>query len=147
MSTIAIVLGYKLNDDASMDQILTRRLDLTLKLLKEESINKIILSGGKPTPPGLKISEASKMQEYLISKGVNKEMIITEEDSLTTEENAKYSIPIARSLGAKKIFVVTSLEHMGRDFLNPINIFAAELNDNDIPLLFYTNSNNNPIKY
>ena len=48
-------------------------------------------------------------------------MIIKEEQSLTTVENAKYSVPIAKELGVKKLIVVTTLEHMGRPFLNPIN--------------------------
>ena len=56
---VVIVLGYKLNDDASMEERLYKRLDLCLKLINEESYDKIILSGGCPTPPGLEISEAA----------------------------------------------------------------------------------------
>ena len=139
---IAVVLGYKLNKDASMDKLLVKRLNLLLKLLQEEKIDKIILSGGKPTPPGLKVSEAHVMAQYLIEKGVDENMIIKEEQSLTTVENAKYSVPIAKELGVKKLIVVTTLEHMGRPFLNPINIFAEHVNDNNISIMFYTNSTN-----
>lgn len=143
---IAVVLGYKLNKDATMDYTLVKRLNLCLRLLKEEKIDKVILSGGKPTPPGLDYSEAEAMEKYLLEKGVDPELLIKEDKSLTTLENAKYSVPIAKSLGAKKIIVVTTLEHMGRPFLNPINIFANEVNDNNISILFYTNSNNDPIE-
>ena len=75
---VIVVLGYKLNDDASMDELLIKRLDLCLKLINEESYDKIILSGGCPTPPGLEISEAEAMSRYLIKKGVSEEIIIKE---------------------------------------------------------------------
>ena len=137
---VVVVLGYKLNDDASMDELLIKRLDLCLKLINEESYDKIILSGGCPTPPGLEISEAEAMSRYLIEKGVSEEMIIKENKSLTTEENALYSVPICKQLNAKKITVITTLEHMSRDFLNPVKLFADQVKDNDITLTFMTNS-------
>ena len=140
--TVAIVLGYKLNKDATMDEILIKRLDLCLKLLNEEKIDRVILSGGKPTPPGLNYSETEAMEKYLLEKGVNPSILIKEDQSLTTVENAKYSVPIAKSLNANKIIVITTLEHMGRSFLNPINIFADQVKDNNISLMFYTNSIN-----
>ena len=137
---VVIVLGYKLNDDASMEERLVHRLDLCLKLINEEPYDKIIVSGGCPTPPGLEVSEADVMAKYLIEKGVDKDMIILENKSLTTEENALYSVPIAKSLNAKKITVITTLEHMSRDFLNPVKLFADQVKDNDITLTFMTNS-------
>ena len=137
---VVIVLGYKLNDDASMDDLLIKRLDLCLKLINEESYDKIILSGGCPTPPGLEISEAEAMSRYLIEKGVSEDMIIKENKSLTTEENALYSVPICKELNAKKITVITTLEHMSRDFLNPVKLFADQVKDNNITLTFMTNS-------
>ena len=137
---VVIVLGYKLNDDASMEERLIRRLDLCLKLINEESYDKIILSGGCPTPPGLEVSEAEAMAKYLIEKGVDKDMLILENKSLTTEENALFSVPIAKSLNAKKITVITTLEHMSRNFLNPVKLFADQVVNDDITLTFMTNS-------
>ena len=67
---VIVVLGYKLNDDASMDNLLIKRLELCLKLLSEEHYDKVILSGGCPTPPGLDVSEAEAMANYLISKNM-----------------------------------------------------------------------------
>lgn len=141
MYTAAIVLGYRLNKDSSMDEVLIRRLKLTLKLLKEEKIDKIILSGGSPVS-GQIYSEAEAMASYLIKQGVDPDLIIKEEKSLTTVENAKYSVPIAKELGATRIIVVTTLEHMARAFLNPINIFSNEIKDNKISTMYYTNCNN-----
>ena len=145
MYTVAVVLGYKLNKDSTMDNLLIRRLKLTLRLLKEEKIDKVILSGGCPVV-GQKYSEAEAMSQYLIKNGVDPEMIIKEEKSLTTVENAKYSIPIAKELGATRIIVVTTLEHMARPFLNPMNIFANEIKDNNISTMYYTNSSTKEIE-
>ena len=138
---VVIVLGYKLNDDASMDDLLKQRLDLCIKLVNEEKYDKIIVSGGCPTPPGLDVSEADVMAEYLIKNNINSNMIIKENKSLTTEENALFSIPIAKSLNAKRIVVITTLDHMSRDFLNPVRLFAEQLKDNNVSLMFMTNSN------
>jgi uncharacterized SAM-binding protein YcdF (DUF218 family) len=144
MYTVAIILGYKLNKDSSMDEILIRRLKLTMKLLKEEKIDKVILSGGCPVS-GQLYSEAEAMYQFLIEQGVDSNLIIKEEQSLTTVENAKYSVPIAKELGATRIIVVTTLDHMARPFLNPMNIFANEIGDNNISTMYYTNCNNNEI--
>ena len=78
--------------------------------------------------------------KYLIEKGVSEDMIIKENKSLTTEENALYSVPICKELNAKKITVITTLEHMSRDFLNPVKLFADQVKDNNITLTFMTNS-------
>lgn len=137
---IIVVLGYKLNDDASMDSLLKQRLDLCLKLISEEQYDKIIVSGGCPNPPGLETSEAFKMAEYLINNNVDKNMIILEDQSLTTEQNALYSIPICKKLNAKKITVITTLAHMSREYLNPVRLFAEQLKDNNVTLMFMTNS-------
>lgn len=137
---IVVILGYKLNDDASMDDLLKKRLDLCLKLLSEEHYDKIIVSGGCPTPPGLEVSEADVMAEYLINHNVNADMIIKENKSLTTEENALYSIPICKQLNAKNITVITTMDHMSRDFLNPVRLFAEQLKDNSVTLMFMTDS-------
>jgi vancomycin permeability regulator SanA len=145
MYTVAIVLGYKLNKDSSMDNLLVKRLKLTLKLLNEEKIDKVILSGGCPVS-GQKYSEAEAMAQYLIANGVNPEIIVKEENSLTTVENAKYSIPIAKELGATRIIVVTTLEHMARPFLNPISIFSNEIKDNNISTMYYTNCSTKEIE-
>ena len=80
------------------------------------------------------------MAQYLIEHNVNEDMIIKENKSLTTEENALYSIPICKSLNAKNITVITTMDHMSRDFLNPVRLFAEQLKDNNVTLMFMTDS-------
>ena len=79
------------------------------------------------------------MREYLVDNGVAEDKLICEDQSTTTEENAKYSVPIAAKLGATEVTIITSNEHMSRNFLNPIKLFEKELrNYPDIKLSAYS---------
>lgn len=136
---VAIILGYQLNLDGTMDPLLVKRLDMGLKLLKEEEIYKIIVTGGKPDPR-TPVSEAQRMYEYLVSKGVSEDLIIKEEKSGSTFGNAKYSVPIAKDLKAESIIIVTTLEHFTNYDYNPLKIFSEFINDDNIQLMIYTNT-------
>ena len=84
---VAVILGYRLNDDGTMAKRLVERLNLTLELIKELNPDRVILSGGVANPLA-KVSEAQRMEEYLVAKGVNPASLIKEEQSLTTAQNA-----------------------------------------------------------
>ena len=139
MKTIAIILGYQLNLDSTMDPILVHRLDMGLKLLKEEKIDKVIVTGGRPREEVLK-SEAEVMYEYLVEHGVSKDMIIKEETSKSTFANAKYSVPIVKELKADRVIIVTTIEHFLNYDYNPLKIFSEFINDDKINLMVYTNT-------
>lgn len=136
---VAVVLGYQLNLDGSMDRILVKRLNIALQLLKEEKIDKVIVTGGRPRLE-VEVSEAQRMYEYLVENGVDPELIIKEEKSGSTFGNAKYSVPLAKKLGAKKIIIVTTIEHFTNYDYNPLKIFSEFINDDEIRLMVYTNS-------
>lgn len=139
MKTIAIILGYQLNLDGSMDPILIKRLEMGMKLLKEEKIDKVIVTGGRPREE-VKVSEAEMMFDYLVKNGVDKDLIIKEEKSGSTFGNAKYSVPIAKELNATRIIIVTTLEHFTNYDYNPLKIFSEFINDDNINLMIYTNT-------
>ena len=136
---VAVVLGYALNLDGSMDIILVKRLELALKLIKEVKIDKIIVTGGKPKKE-VNVSEAERMYDYLVSKGVDPDFIIKEELASSTFGNAKYSIPIAKELGATRVYIVSTIEHFTNYDYNPLKIFSEFINDDDINLIVYTNT-------
>ncbi len=136
---IAVVLGYQLNLDGSMDRILYKRLNMALQLLKEEKIDKVIVTGGRPRLE-VEVSEAQRMYEYLVENGVDPELIVREEKSGSTFGNAKYSVPLAKQLGAKKIIIVTTIEHFTNYDYNPLKIFSEFINDDEIRLMVYTNT-------
>ncbi len=139
MKTVAVILGYQLNLDSTMDPILVHRLDMGLKLLKEEKIDKIIVTGGRPREEVLK-SEAEVMYDYLVEHGVSKDMIIKEETSKSTFANAKYSVPIVKELKADRVIIVTTIEHFLNYDYNPQKIFSEFINDDSINLMVYTNT-------
>lgn len=136
---IAVVLGYQLNLDGSMDKILYKRLNMALQLLKEEKIDKVIVTGGRPRME-VEVSEAQRMYEYLVENGVDPDLIVREEKSGSTFGNAKYSVPLAKQLGAKKIIIVTTIEHFTNYDYNPLKIFSEFINDDEISLMVYTNT-------
>lgn len=130
---VAVVLGNRLNDDGSCSEIMKLRLNLALEVYKVIRPDKIILSGGVANPIAAK-SEAQVMYDWLVSNGVDGGKLILEDKSLTTKQNAKFSVPIALELGADEIVVCTTPEHMNRMFLNPVRLFKSRLRRSGVTL-------------
>ena len=90
----------------------------------------VVLGGGMPERPEraaelFKQGEASKIlisgqgdcasnEKLLEQEGVTNAAIILECKSRTTRENAEFSIPLLRSLGAHRVIIVTSWYHSRR---------------------------------
>ena len=123
---VAVVLGNRLNDDGSITQIMKSRLESAVKINELFHPDYIIVSGGIANVKA-EISEAQVMQSYLIERGITADKIVMEDRSLSTEQNAEFSVPICARLGATQLLLCTSLEHMSRRFLNPIKLFQKEL--------------------
>ena len=123
---VAIILGNRLNDDGSMSEILEKRLRSTLRLNELFIPSKIIVSGGVANPTA-GISEAEVMRKYLVNNGVDRDKIVLEDNSMSTKQNAEFSVPLAAKLGATEIVLCTSTEHLSRKFLNPISLFDKEI--------------------
>lgn len=135
---VLVVLGNRMNDDGTMTGLSVKRLNAAIRFAAAFGVDKIILSGGVANKKANR-SEASAMREYLLANGIAADRLVCEDKSLTTEENAEYSVPIAVKLGATEITVITSNEHMSRNFLNPIKLFEKELrNYPDIKLSAYS---------
>ena len=114
---VLVVLGNRMNDDGTMTGLSVKRLNAAMRFAVAFGVDKIIFSGGVANKKANR-SEAAAMREYLVDNGVAEDKLICEDQSTTTEENAKYSVPIAAKLGATEITVITSNEHMSRNFLN-----------------------------
>ena len=135
---VLVVLGNRMNDDGTMTGLSVKRLNAAMRFAAAFGVDKIILSGGVANKKANR-SEAAAMHEYLLANGIAADRLVCEDKSLTTEENAEYSVPIAAKLGATEITVITSNEHMSRNFLNPIKLFEKELrNYPDIKLSAYS---------
>lgn len=136
---VAIILGNRLNDDGTITLIQEQRLLMALDIEKTFNPDYFILTGGLANEKTQK-TEAQAMYEYLVNKGINKDKLILEDNSYTTVDNAKNSIPIAKKLKAEIIIVCSSTYH----FVNPIHkcmeSFTKELEDSNIVLMTYCQS-------
>jgi len=83
----------------------TERPQRAAELYKAGRAPKIILSG---TGDGL------FAEHMLETNGVPASAIVREGNSHTTFENAKFSIPLLRTMGAKRVIIVTSWYHSRR---------------------------------
>ena len=135
---VAVVLGNRLNDDGSITDIMKKRLTSALKVNGLFCPDYIIVSGGVANEKA-GVSEAQTMRDYLVEQGVPTSKIIMEDKSLTTKQNAEFSVPMCAKLGDTELILITSLEHASRCFLNPIKLFAKQLaNYPDIKLTVFS---------
>lgn len=142
--TVAIVLGNWLNNDGSISKLLEKRLLMAKELYFNKEVDKLIVSGGLANKKA-GISEAEAMAKILIKDGVKEEDIIIENKSKTTNENALFSVPLAKEIGAKRIIIVSTIEHFTIYFYNVLKIFRAAIDkyyDEDIRLMVYTDGKN-----
>lgn len=138
---VFVLLGNRMNDDGTLSDKMKLRLELCVKYYNENKPDKIIVSGGIANPKA-GIAEADGMEEYLLSKGIPGDVIIKEDKSLTTKQNAEFSCPKAKEIGADTMVLCTSKEHMERWYLNPVKLFKRYLKKygaTDIKLETYTN--------
>lgn len=133
---IVIILGNRLNDDGSISKIQEERLLLTLEIEEEFKPDYFILSGGLANPKAKK-TEADAMYAYLVAKGIDEKKLIKEGNSLSTVENALYSVPIAEKLGAKTIMVCSSAYHFGNPVYKAMETFVKEIEGKNITLMTY----------
>lgn len=117
-SLCIVVMGYCLNRDGSMKGELLGRLRVALESAKKYP-NAYILCTGGPTAANRKTTEADQMRQWLAEQGIEWERIIVEKQSLSTTENAMYSLPVLQKLypSIQKLAVVTSDYHVRRSCL------------------------------
>lgn len=108
-----IVLGKGLDGD-KVPPNLAKRLDKAIEYHKKNPKALLVVSGGKGSDE--KLSEAQAMENYLLSKGISRDIIIKEDKSATTYENFVFSAEILkRYLGEKySLAFVTNSFHVYR---------------------------------
>ena len=134
---VAIILGNRLNDDGTITKIQEERLMMALELEKDLHPDYYILSGGLANPNAGK-TEAQAMFEYLIAKGFDKDKLILEDKSHSTEENALFSLPIIEKLKADTVIVCTSDYHLGNLVYKTMEYFVSIIKNKNIKLMTYT---------
>ncbi|MED7820340.1 MULTISPECIES: ElyC/SanA/YdcF family protein [unclassified Francisella] len=128
-NSLAIVtLGYSLNADGSMSNILIDRLKLTLAAHKKYPNAIIIVSGGVAHQG---VTESYQMKQWLTQHKVPTDQIIQEDQSTSTVTNAINTIDIIKRLNKpiKNILLISSDSHIRR----ASSIFQQELQNAHLP--------------
>lgn len=105
-----IVLGAQVKG-TTVSRTLKYRLDAAAQYLNKNERTIVIVSGGQGN--GELITEAEVMKEYLITKGISKERIIEENQSINTNENIIQSKKYIKG-GEKRIVIVSNDFHIYR---------------------------------
>jgi uncharacterized SAM-binding protein YcdF (DUF218 family) len=111
-SDVIIVLGAGLNDDETPGYALTRRSLHVAELWKQGYAPNIICSGGHTG--GHQRSEADGCRDILLQEGVPSEIILLENQSHSTEENALYSRTLMEQNNWSTAILVTDSFHILR---------------------------------
>lgn len=135
--TVVIILGNRVNNDGTMSKIQEERLLMALEIEQMFHPDYYIVSGGMANKKA-NVTEAFLMSEYLKNNGIDSNKIILEDQSLSTIENASFSIPIAKKLGADTIVICTSAYHLCRAIYNTFSLFVEALGEYDAKVLTYT---------
>ena len=115
-----VVLGGYLNPPAGTNNTAdlaeaADRLLHGMRLYRAGKAPLILLTGGNISFLGAtRMSEAAAARDLLREGGVPAESILLDEQSLNTEENARYSYRILNAKGIRHILLVTSAFHMPR---------------------------------
>ncbi|WP_416197674.1 MAG: DUF218 domain-containing protein [Sporanaerobacter sp.] len=109
-----IVLGARLYGDKPSPALL-ERLKVAKEYLSQNRDVKVIVSGGQGIDED--ISEGQAMKEYLVDNGIDKDMIIIEDKSISTFENLQFSLEKIKEIDDKeniKVLIATNKYHIFR---------------------------------
>ena len=110
-SDAIVTLGYALNPDGSMHDILIKRLEKTLEIAKELPDSLIIVTGGVPQNNK---TEGDLMAAWLIEHGVDAKRIFPENYARSTVENALFSRYALAKHRIKNAVLISSGSHIRR---------------------------------
>ncbi len=102
-----MVLGCRVKGEEPSD-MLKSRLNAALEVLSDNPDAVCVVSGGKGN--GENISEAEAMRRYLVENGIDEKRIFTEDKSISTRENFRFSKEIFDELGILDGIVVATNE-------------------------------------
>lgn len=117
---VLVVLGNRMNDDRTFSDAMMERLNKTLAVA--DDFDKIIVTGGVANPNAC-VAEGDMMSKWLVENGVPMNKILVENRSHTTKENAKFTAPILKGIGAGEVTILSSAYHIDRKIYNPIRLF------------------------
>ena len=134
-SLCLVGLGFQLNPDGTMRDELVERLKVMLSASENYPNAIIVCTGGGTAADDPTATEAGRMAEWLEAQGVDPSRLIVEDHSLTTAQNAIYTIDILsdKTPQVRQIAIISSDYHIATGTL----LFGAEaiLRDSDIEVV------------
>ena len=106
-----VVLGARVLPGGVPSGALQARVEKAVELYQQGIAPRLVFSGGVGDHPP---SEAQVMRALAVRLGVPAEACILEEESHSTEQNARYSAGLLRSMGARRVVVVSDPYHLLR---------------------------------
>jgi uncharacterized SAM-binding protein YcdF (DUF218 family) len=110
-SDVVVVLGARVLPGGHPSPALRARIEKAVELYHQGLAPRILFSGGVGVNPP---SEARVMKALAVRLGVPEEACLLEEQSQSTEQNARFSAEVLRALGAKRVVVVSDPYHLLR---------------------------------
>ncbi len=110
-SDVLVVLGARVLPGGSPSPALAARVEKAVELYHQGIAPRLLFSGGVGVNPP---AEARVMKELAVRLGVPEEACLLEEQSHSTEQNARFSAELLRSLGARTVVVVSDPYHLLR---------------------------------
>lgn len=89
-----VVLGFQLQYDGSMAPQLLGRCEAALACARRYPNSLLALTGGGTAAGDKSKTEAGVMADWLVSQGVRRERLIVEDESMTTDQNARNTTAI-----------------------------------------------------
>lgn len=119
-----VALGFQLDSDGGMLTELKERLKVLYKCANQYPNALIVCTGGGTALNNPEATEAGKMAEWLIAKGIAPERIIVEDKSLTTAQNAINTLALLHEKHpqVKQLAIISSDYHIPTGVL----VFEAE---------------------
>lgn len=108
---VGIVLGAA-TDFNGVSEVYKQRLNHVVALYKSDTIDMIIVTGGKAK--GSKNSDAYMAKQYLLEEGVLEESVLLEEESVITQENLQNSLKIMQDNELETALIISDPLHMKR---------------------------------
>jgi uncharacterized SAM-binding protein YcdF (DUF218 family) len=109
--TAIVVLGYGLLPDGTMRPELVDRLRAAWAEAIASPLSPIVTTGGNPHNG---VTEGQAMAGWLIADGIPAWRIHPETRAGSTVQNALFSAPVIRAVGADSAVIVTSADHLRR---------------------------------
>ena len=119
-----VALGYQLEPDGAMRPELIGRLKVVLNSAKKYPMAFIVCTGGGTAAEKEDVTEAGRMAEWLIENGISADRVIVEDRSVTTAQNAIFTLDILaeRCPPVRELAIVSSDYHIATGTL----LFEAE---------------------